>query len=130
MLGIAGGREAQTGPFPMGTKAPSETKELRVVACDSLSDEHGTGLPPGVGEEAYLRLTLIRARAGFGQLWVLWLISYLISAHDIMSPEGVTQSREGLTREPLTLPHVHPARDRAVPLCHQMHLPGKKANPD
>lgn len=69
MLGIAGGREAQTGPFPMGTKAPSETKELRVVACDSLSDEHGTGLPPGVGEEAYLRLTLIRARAGFGQLW-------------------------------------------------------------
>ena len=44
----------------MGTKAPSETKELRVVACDSLSDEHGTGLPPGVGEEAYLRLTLIR----------------------------------------------------------------------
>ena len=68
-LGIAGGREAQTGPFPMGTKAPSETKELRVVACDSLSDERGTRLSPGAGEEAYLRLTLIWARAGFGQLW-------------------------------------------------------------
>lgn len=38
-LGIGGGREVQTGPFSMGTKAPSETKELRVVACDSLSNE-------------------------------------------------------------------------------------------
>ena len=68
-LDTGGGREAQTGPFPMGTKVPSETKELRVVACDSLSNERWTGLPPGVGKEAYLRLTLIWARADFSHLW-------------------------------------------------------------
>lgn len=53
----------------MGTKAPSETKELRVVACDSLSNERLDRPPSRCGGGGMSEVHPNWARAGFGQLW-------------------------------------------------------------